>query len=104
MVGHPCVQNSIDLLCSLELPPSVSLHDAEEVADDLLLPAQELEALACPDPLGVAEALDEIDGVVCLGLVVGRALGHEWRWCMFLRLSHGLLWFSRQEKRTRSGP
>jgi len=74
----------------VELPVPVRLDHAEEVADDPLLPGKQDEGPAGPDALGVAQALDEVHGVVGLDAVVGRVLRRKRSGCVFLELWHGL--------------
>ena len=61
----------------IELPIAVGLEDTENVPNDLLLPVDKLEGLSCPGALGVAQALDEHDGIIGgIRIVVGGFL-HE---------------------------
>ena len=64
-------------VCCIELSVSVRLEDTENVPDNLLLPVDKLEGLSRPGAFGVAQALDEHDGVIrSVRIVVGGFL-HE---------------------------
>ena len=71
----------------VELAVPVLFDHAKQVADDALLPVDQLEGLSRPGAFGVAETLDEADGIVRQGFVVVRPLCHEGRWGVFLELS-----------------
>ena len=71
----------------VELSIAVLFDHAEQVADDAFLPVNQLEGLSRPGAFGVAETLDEADGIVRQGFVVVGPLGHEGRWGVFLELS-----------------
>ena len=62
---------------SVELPIAVRLEDTKDVPDDLLLPVNQLEGFSRPGALGMAEALDEHDGIIrSVRIIVGSFL-HE---------------------------
>ena len=71
----------------VELPVAVGLENAEQVADNLLLPVDEFKGRASPGALGVAQALDEIHRVIRSVLIVDRVLGLECCGLIFLQLS-----------------
>ena len=71
----------------VELPVAIGLQDAEQVADNLLLPVDELKGPARPSALGVAQALDEIHRVIRSVLIVDGVLGLECCGLIFLQLS-----------------
>ena len=54
----------------VELAVAVLFDHAKQVADDALLPVNQLEGLSRPGAFGVAETLDEADGIVRQGFVV----------------------------------
>lgn len=54
----------------VELAVPVLFDHAKQVADDALLPVDQLEGLSRPGAFGVAETLDEADGIVRQGFVV----------------------------------
>ena len=54
----------------IKLAVTVLFDHAEQVADDAFLPINQLEGLSCPGAFGVAETLDEADGIVRQGFVV----------------------------------
>ena len=61
----------------IELPIAVGLENAENVPNDLFLPVNKLEGLSRPGALGMAEALDEHDGVIRSVSIVVRGFLHE---------------------------
>ena len=71
----------------VELAVTVLFDHAEQVADDAFLPVNQLEGLSRPGAFGVAETLDEADGIVRQGFVVVGPLGHEGRGGVFFELS-----------------
>ena len=62
-----------------ELAVSVGLDDAEQVADDLLLPIEKQKRFSGPHALGVLERLDEVDGMVGAFLIVMGGRQHKAR-------------------------
>ena len=54
----------------VELSIAVLFDHAEQVADNAFLPVNQLEGLSRPGAFGVAETLDEADGIVRQGFVV----------------------------------
>ena len=86
--GLPLLLGDLDV-GRVELAVSVWLERPEHVADDLLLPVDELERLAGPRALGVPEALDEGDGAVGGGFVVCGRLGLEPSRFVLPELPHG---------------
>ena len=53
-----------------ELALPTLVNDAEHIPDNLFLPWEKPEPLSCPFTLGVAQALDELDGAIRFGFVV----------------------------------
>ena len=72
----------------VELPVAVGLQNPEQVADDALLPVDQLEGLSRPRALGVAELLDEHHREVRHLLVVAGALRHEAGRLVVFQFSH----------------
>ena len=72
----------------VELPIAVGLYGAEQVPDDLLLPVDELEGMARPGSLGVAQALDKGHSIIRQFLVVGRRFGLEFCRLVFFEFPH----------------
>ena len=64
-------------VCRVELPVAVGLEDTENVPDNLLLPVDELERLSRPGAFGMAEALDEHDGVIRSVRIIAGSFLHE---------------------------
>ena len=78
---------NLDVGC-VELPIAVGLEDTENVPDDLLLPVNQLKGLSRPGALGMAEALDEHDGVIrSVRIIVGSFL-HEPCRLVVLQFTH----------------
>ena len=71
----------------VELAVAVRLQHAEQVADDALLPVDELERLPRPRSFRMAKALDERHGKIRRSLVVMGAFRHESGRLVF-RFSH----------------
>ena len=63
----------------VELAVAVRLQHAEQIANDALLPVDELERLPRPRSFRMAKALDERHGKIRRSLVVMRVLLHETR-------------------------
>ena len=72
----------------VELPVAVLFDHAKQVADDALLPVNQLEGLSRPGAFGVAEGLDEHHRIVGGVLIVVRGLRHELCRLVFLQFSH----------------
>ena len=61
----------------VELPVSIWLDHTEQIADDLLLPWEQMKGFVVPLALGMLEALDERHGHVRQLLVIARTCRHE---------------------------
>lgn len=64
-------------VCHVELPVSIRLDHTEQIADDLLLPWEQMKGFVVPLALGMLEALDERHGHVRQLLVIARTCRHE---------------------------
>ena len=69
----------------VELPIPILLDHPEQVANDLLLPADQLERLARPCPFGVAQRFNKRHRIVRRRFVIVRRFRHKRRGLVFLR-------------------
>lgn len=72
----------------VELAIAVLLDDSKKVADNPLLPVDKLEWLTRPCALGVTQALDEANGVICRLHIVAGSFRHESCRLVIGQLSH----------------
>ena len=85
-LGFALLLRNFDV-CRIELPIAVRFEDTENVSNDLLLPVDKLEGLSRPGAFGVAQALDEHDGVIGSVRIVAGVLGSKLRRFIFLQLT-----------------